>query len=429
MKRLSLFLFSIILTCLSCRNHQKESHYNTPYDDISIRNNGEFDDDYDDELQEAPDLDGADQYRVLDENENSAPSPKTNKKEGFLSKIFGRNNLKDHDFKDAHTGLVVYSSKYPSDWQIISKPTYTIDQKIPVFLFQIQGPHNLKVFNTPLSVYVAYHNPQTYQFMAQNGIPVGLQRPVRNNNQIVNDEISNRMAKSGFHYVATVQLPSIENYIKQKIQEGGGNNFNSEITATTWENKNGQKALAILTRAYIQQPLSFIDTMTLWLYNVDYVFVDASNFNETVDQYEKALLSARDNPQWKQYIEQLTQQRMQIAQQQHQLNMQNKQAAFNAHQQKMRGIWAAEDANHAAFMNRSFGAGSDAGQRQVLNMINEQETVYNPMTGKNYQVDAGSTEYWMDSSGNYIKNNDLFYTPNGDINLNNREWVKVDRSN
>ena len=91
----------------------------------------------------------------------------------------------------------------------------------------------------------------------------------------------------------------------------------------------------------------------------------------------------------------------------------------------MRAISAAQDANHASFMNRNFGAGSDTGQRQFLNTINEQETVYNPLTGNNYQVNAGSTEYWMDSDGNYIKNNDLFYTPNGDINLNNREWVKV----
>lgn len=423
MKRLYPLIFSMLFISIACGNQQKDVHSNG--DNDTYANYRDNDDDYYDE--EEPNADEADEDEPDYDNERDKKI-ESKDDESFLTKMFGNHGLKEYDFKDAHTGLVVYTSKYPSDWQVISKPTYTIDQKIPVFLFQIQGPHNLRVFNTPLSVYVAYANPQTYQFMAQNGIPAGLQRPVRNNAQIINDEISGRMDKSGFHYTKTVALPNIENYIKQKIVEGGGTNFNSEITATVWEDSHGRKALALLTRAFIQQPLSFIDTMTLWLYNVEYLFVDDSNFNETIEQYEKSILSAKDNQQWKQYMEQLTQQRMKVAQQRHRMEMQNRQAAFQAHQQKMRGIWAAEDANHAAFMNRSFGAGSDRGQQQFLNTINEQETVYNPLTGNNYQVDAGSTEYWMDSSGNYIKNDDLFYTPNGDINLNNREWVKVDKS-
>ena len=105
--------------------------------------------------------------------------------------------------------------------------------------------------------------------------------------------------------------------------------------------------------------------------------------------------------------------------------MANRQASFEAHQRKMQGIWAAQDANHAAFMNRNFGQGSSTAQRDFVNMINEEETVYNPLTQQTYQVNAGSSEYWMDSEGNYIQNNDLFYTPNGDINLNSREWVRV----
>ncbi|MFK7812179.1 MAG: hypothetical protein AB8B59_06770, partial [Maribacter sp.] len=86
------------------------------------------------------------------------------------------------------------------------------------------------------------------------------------------------------------------------------------------------------------------------------------------------------------------------------------------------------DANHASFMNRTFGPGSDASQRRVVNMINEEETVYNPLNGNNYQVNAQSTQNWMDSDGNLIQNDDLFYTPNGDINLNNREWTKVNNA-
>jgi hypothetical protein len=163
----------------------------------------------------------------------------------------------------------------------------------------------------------------------------------------------------------------------------------------------------------------------VWFYGVSYTFVDQNYFEDTLDKLYEAAIATEQNPQWDQYVAQLSRQRAQQAALDHQARMQTRQAVFNAHQQKMKGIWAAQDANHASFMNRNFGAGSNVGQQQFVNMINEQETVYNPLTGKNYQVNAGSTEYWMDSEGNYIENNNLFYTPNGDINLNNREWVKV----
>ena len=158
------------------------------------------------------------------------------------------------------------------------------------------------------------------------------------------------------------------------------------------------------------------------------MFVDEAYFTETISTLENAIINAKENPQWKQYVAQLNHLRAQKAAQQHQVNMQNRQAAFNAHQQKMRGIWAAQDANHASFMNRTFGSGSDRSQQNFINMINEEETVFNPLDGKNYQVNAGSTQYWMDSEGNYIKNDDLFYNPNGGIDLGNREWVKVEKA-
>jgi hypothetical protein len=251
-----------------------------------------------------------------------------------------------------------------------------------------------------------------------------MHRPIQSNEQIVDSEVRGRMEKSGFRYTGNIERPTAKRYLEQKIKETGGN-FQMEITNTVWENENGQKALASVTKIYLQQTLSSIDEMIMWFYGVDYTFVDAPYFDQTLNQFENVLVSTKENPQWQQYVQQLNQQRMQIAQQQHQQRMRNNQAAFDAHQQKMKGIYAAQDANHAAFMNRNFGSGSDVGQQQTINMIHEEETVYNPLTGQNYQVEAGSTEYWMDSNGNYIQNNDLFYTPNGDINLNNREWVKV----
>lgn len=390
-----LFILPMLVICLACGSQQKEQSAN--YDD------------------------GSD--AIYTEKVNNEVSDK-NRSGGFLNTLFGEQGVKTYIFKDAHTGLTVSTAEYPSNWQIISKPAYTIDQKIPTFLIQIQGPNHLKSFNTPIYVYVAYRNPQTYQVMAQYGVPAKMHRPLQSNQQIIAGEVKERMEKSGFRYLGDLELPEVENYLRQKLRETN-ERFQMEITNTVWENGNGLKALAAITKFYMRQPLSNSDEMTMWLYGIDYTFVDASHFDKTLQQFKHALFSSKEDAQWQQYIGQLNQQRMQISQQQHEQRMRNNQAAFEAHQQKMKGIYAAQDANHAAFMNRNFGSGSDISQQQTINMIREEETVYNPLTGKNYQVDAGSTEYWMDSNGNYIQNNDLFYTPNGDINLNNREWVKV----
>ncbi|MCK0132637.1 hypothetical protein MWU59_14105 [Flavobacteriaceae bacterium F08102] len=350
----------------------------------------------------------------------------TESKMGFFDRLT-RKKLKPHRFRDARTGIVVSSSSYPSNWKVISKPSYTIDQKLPVFLTQIQGPNNLKSFNTPMKVHVSYQNPQTYQLM-RNSAASNLHRPMISNQRIIEEEVFPRMQYSGFEFVENIRLPKLENFIQGKLRAQSGGQVQMDMVSTVWKNNKGQKALVTVGKIFMQQPLSFIDTMTLWMYSADYMFVDEDHFTETVSTLEDALINSKENPQWKQYVAHLNRLRAQKAAQQHRINMQNRQAAFDAHQQKMRGIWAAQDANHASFMNRTFGSSSTRSHQNFINMINEEETVFNPQDGKNYQVDAYSLQYWMDSEGNYIKNNDLFYNPNGGINLGNREWVKVGKA-
>lgn len=349
------------------------------------------------------------------------------------SSFFSTDRKKTHQLRDARTGLVVNTTEYPSNWKVISKPIYTIDQKLPSFLIQISGPNHLKSFNTPFQYHVNYQDPQMAQLM-HNTAYGKLIRPLVSPQQIFNGEVKNRMANSGFDYLGTREQPDVLQYLRNRIASESKMQTNLSILNTEWKNNSGQKAMVSIAIIDLQQP-TVSGNMMVWCYAVTYTFVDEGSYEETLEQMKASTFSYQENPQWQQYVAQLGQQRAlenqrraQIAATQHQNRMQARWAAFNAHQEKMKGIWAAQDANHASFMNRNFGAGSDTGQRQFINMINEEETVYNPQTGNNYQVNAGSTEYWMDSEGNYIQNDDLFYTPNGDINLNNREWTKVERA-
>jgi len=360
-------------------------------------------------------------YSELDDNQTS--SQKNEK--GFLASMFN-NKTREHSLKDARTGLVVNTAKYPANWKVISKPVYTIDQKIPMFLMQIEGPNNLKTFNTPIKLYIDYSNPQMAQWMRQYSSTSSMMRPYTSNQQIMQEEVNNRMAESGFQLIGQKQVPRAKNYIRNILNKTGAQQAQLDHYATEWTNNKGQKALVTLIKIAMEQHISINNSsMVMWFYSLDYVFVDENKFENTINQLLDATESTKENPQWQEYMQQLSRLRMQKAQEQHRISLHNRQAAFDAHQRKMKGIWAAQDANHASFMKKNFGAGSDVAQKQFINMINEEETVYNPSTGKNYQVNAGSLQYWMDSDGNYIKNDNLFYNPNGDINLNNREWTKV----
>lgn len=417
--RTTLFTFFLGLTLFnSCITINKDpENENRPYYEEEERYlDEEYDIAYENEPSEEPNFENEEGFSEEIHQHNP-------KKDSFLDN-FGESGMKTHEFRDARTGLVVNSTEYPASWKVISKPTYTIDQKLPVFLIQTTGPNNLKSFNTPIKVHISYQNPQTYHFMENSSIR-NMHRAMVANQHILKEEVAPRMEKSGFKFVKNIRLYKTENYLKGKIRTESNGQVQVDLLATVWENNKGQKALVSVGKIYMQQPLSFIDTMTMWMYSTDYTFIDAGHFDETIAAFENALINSKENPKWKQYVAQLSQQRAQIAAQKARTGRINRERAFAAHQRKMKGIWAAQDANHASFMNRNFGSGSSTSQRNFVNMINEEETVYNPLNGTNYQVNASSTQNWMDSEGNLIQNDDLFYTPNGDINLNNREWVNV----
>lgn len=416
MKKTVLLNLPLLVIGLACGNQNKEGNHNQNLNELA-----NYEANYAG-TPEAPSGEPSEYGNAGFSNGNEYTDRK--EKKGFFSGNSRVKGIKTHSFRDANSGLTVQTADYPADWQVISKPSYTPDNPFPSFAIQIQGPHNLKAFNTPLQMFVIYHNPQTNQYMAQFETSAKMMRPLPSNRQIIQDEVKNRMGNSGFQYKEDRQLPALENFLLQKTKQVT-NDMNVDYTATIWENTTGTKAMVSVIKYYTHRQIGYNDGVTIWHYRLEYLFADAAYFEESVQHLQNATLNSQDNPKWNQYVQQINHQKMMASQQQFAQNQRNRQAAFDAHQQKMKGIWAAQDANHEAFMERSFGSGSDNSHQQFMNMIREEETVHNPLDENNYQIEAGASEYWMDSNGNYIKSDDLFYTPNGDINLNNREWVKV----
>lgn len=101
-------------------------------------------------------------------NDSGSDIGSTSDPEKGIASFFG-DDTKTHAFKDAKTGISVYSIDYPSSWKVAYKPTYESDGDFPNFLYRIQGPGKLKMFNDPLKNYSFFSNPQMAQLSRMNG--------------------------------------------------------------------------------------------------------------------------------------------------------------------------------------------------------------------------------------------------------------------
>lgn len=119
-------------------------------------------------------------------------------------------DAKTHGFRDAKTGLTVFSIDYPSSWKVVSKPTYISDRDFPFFQYRIQGPNGLKAFNGPSNNYISYSNPQIEQISRMNGTKNI--RPLISMQQLIQQDIEPRMQNQGFAYNETIALPALERF-------------------------------------------------------------------------------------------------------------------------------------------------------------------------------------------------------------------------
>ncbi len=366
------------------------------------------------------------------DNRNTADNDSKN---GSFS-FFGKSE-KTYEFKDPKSGLLVSTAKYPADWQIVTKAEYEIDPIIPAFRYQIKDADGMQAFNTPLKMHYAATNPQYEQMMRQYGMKNV--KSLKTPQQLVQSEIAPKLQGKGFSFESQRAFPELTQKAFKEARKNTTSPIDISVSGTVWRNNNGQKALVILNHAQMSQPSADGQTMIVWMYSTDVLISTENDFDTNIADFVTASLESEPTPEWDNYMTNLTAKRQEESRRQaeasnarmrqsalaHQQRMAQRQASFNAHQQKMQGIWAAQDASHASFMNRNFGAGSDASQNNFVNMIHGEETVYNPGDGNTYQIDSGAKETWMDNDGNYINSNDLFFDPNADPNLNNTDWSKV----
>ena len=108
----------------------------------------------------------------------------------------------------------------------------------------------------------------------------------------------------------------------------------------------------------------------------------------------------------------------------HNNKMRQNQANFDAYQQVQRTNSDISDIYHQTWKNTS--DMNNAGHSKTIDGIYNQNTMTNPHTGQDVQVQYGYNNYYMNNNNQYIGTNDEFYNPQMDQNINHQDWRKVE---
>jgi hypothetical protein len=151
-------------------------------------------------------------------------------------------------------------------------------------------------------------------------------------------------------------------------------------------------------------------------YQYSHVLTTTSNQYEKVkNQLIYALENSKTNPQWIAQHNRNEQMRASQSDMAFQQRMRSNQQYFDATQQQYNSGKSVGDILYDGYMNRS--KMQDEGQSNLINGISEQQTMVDPYTGQNVQMDSGYKYYYMNQFGEYFGTNDEFYNPDGDQNL------------
>lgn len=111
----------------------------------------------------------------------------------------------------------------------------------------------------------------------------------------------------------------------------------------------------------------------------------------------------------------------------HNQRMARNQSNFNNWQKTQNTLSEVGDIYHQTWKNTS--DMNNAGHSKTIDGIHNQNTMTNPHTGQNVQVDHGYNQYYMNQDNEWIGTNDAFYNPQNDQNINYQNWEEVQYDN
>ncbi len=303
-----------------------------------------------------------------------------------------------HKIDDTQRNMVMGYQPMPSDWKYLDK-----QDKDGVY---IKGPNNVKVFMPKFDFFVYSQLPGYNQMSSEMGQQV---KPLKSVEQLVKEEFVPLFGKEGARLLKQYHLPKLKAYDEnydQLMFKSVPQQKSFEAYATEWEAKDDNKFLFI-----IRQNITYTQEACYWGYTLNALESPKQYFETAKNNYLYTLENTKYNPQWRHACYMEDAQKSAQAGKLHQQRMANLRAEGQAIIERGKSHSAMVDRNHKRFMDAHL-------ERQTVST-----------GGTNYQVDAGSNVYWINSNGEYIPTNDFNFDPNLDPNLNSQTWTKGTNNN
>lgn len=295
---------------------------------------------------------------------------------------------------DSRYNLVSGYMPIPTDWNL------SINTSENIFL---ESPKGIKVFLSGGNNYYFSNEQWLNKSMQQSGMQVA---PPRNAEQLVEQDIIPQAKIQGLLLMKQYEMPQVAQFytnLDNLFFKSVPVQKQFRTVVTEWVDDKEISSILIITHN-----IAYSQYMSQWGYIVESMEAPTAVFNVAKRAYLNGIINIQVNPQW---VRQCNKQAQQASQQ----------SATN-HNAHMSALRAQGDQIIAAGMSRD--VATTQNHQKFIDYINDEVTVANPSTGKQYKVATGSNKYWVNDNNQLITSNNANYNPNRDVNVNGN-WTEA----
>ncbi len=316
--------------------------------------------------------------------------------------------------RSANSNEVLYQLPLPQGWQIVG----TKGSGQPY----LTGPQQVQVTSLPAETYMYNCNATQAQAAQMQGQQIANPVPLQ---RILQESLAPQIQQQGGRLITQYPLPqllAVDQQLTQTVAQANGFILDGmDLLASEWSAADGTKSLILIGQVRFSSRMGF----SMWQFYLEELEAPASYFETAKNTYLQALLNKQADSQAiiAQGQQRQRQHQAQMAQDKamwdartrssainHQNNMAQREAAFQATQATHRATTEAiSDMSMQGYWSRSNAA--DRMQGQSVNAIHGENTIVNPHTGGEMQVQHGYQRTFVDPYGNYYQTDDQFFNP------------------
>lgn len=303
-------------------------------------------------------------------------------------------------------GQIMAHMTFPANWKLHNEPGKAA----------FTGPNGISVYNIPMRNFAWTTDQMMANVYQQNG---GRLRQPMSGEAIVKQDLEPIAKKEGSKLVRVYDAPEIaksDGSIQDMMYRIGPSSTRYDAVVSEWEDAKGNPYAMILHIS-----ASDMGGTIMWNYYGHGLDAPKSRYESAKKTLLDGLASLQYNPRYFDRYNQQEMNRESASWAAHNQRMAARQQQFDTQQQIFKEKSEAINSSIMASYNER-NASSDRNHNRFLNYIKDENTVTNSGDGKRYQVQSGSSQYWMNDQGQYIGTNDPNYDPNRNQGTQSQTW-------